>query len=184
MLLRRHIFISGLIVLEIVLILSLLRLVLYRPRAGPIVLENMSLPLPRYMSSEASISAPVDESSILSASLDYDGVINGYEVVRGWAFLKGQETRDQKVYVQVEKADGRVVHYATTSTLRPDVGAAFKTSLYDVAGFEASIPLRDGTDADVGPLRLVVKNRNGTYKSGCNKVGVRQKALSSDAAQV
>lgn len=88
-----------------------------------------------------------------------------YHYLSGWIFVKDQDSKGQKVYVQFEKPDGTVVHYLTISMKRTDVGGGFNNPFYNYSGFSASIPLKDGLEINACTIRLVVKNKNGIFKS-------------------
>ena len=85
--------------------------------------------------------------------------------ISGWVYVKDQETRGQRVFIQLAMPDGTIVHFSTHSLRRPDVGTGFANPLYDHSGFWAEIPLQTGLDVDACALRLVVKNRFGLHKS-------------------
>ena len=89
----------------------------------------------------------------------------GYRYLCGWAFVDGQPTSGQVVYVQLENPGGEFVHYTTSPMSRCDVATAFGNPMYNASGFHAAIPLRDGLEIDDGSIRFVIRNRFGTYRS-------------------
>gem|GEM_PF-1595456 len=128
----------------------------------------------------AAITSPAQESRTVKVNVDVNEERKegkkSYHNLIGWVFVKDQETRGQKVYVQLEKPDGKVVHYSTIPMERPEVGPAYKNPFYNHSGFYAKIPLKDGLDIDVCTIRFVVKNRNGIYKSRAWKFGISSRA--------
>ncbi len=128
-------------------------------------------------SSRAEITPPEPESQAVKFDVDInedrkEGMY-GYRYLTGWVYVTDQETRGQKVYVQLEKPDGTVVHYTTFPVERPEVGIVFKNPLYNASGFAALIPLTDKIDVDACAVCLVVKNESGTHKSTLWETGIR-----------
>jgi hypothetical protein len=122
-----------------------------------------------------SISSRIEIAQLEPESQAVNFIIDGYKTIKertlnyhylsGWIYINDQETRGQEIYVQLEKPNGTVVNYSTIQIERPDVGTGFKNPLYNASGFSASIPLKDGLVIDACTIRLVVKNKNGIYKS-------------------
>ena len=96
-----------------------------------------------------------------------------YQYLVGWVYVENQETQGQEVFVQLEKPDGTILHYSTTSKKRPDVGKSNKSAMYNSSGFVASIPLDNGLDVDDCTIRLLVKNKKGMYMSPAWRAGIR-----------
>jgi len=88
-----------------------------------------------------------------------------YHNFSGWIYVNNQDSKGQEVYIQLKKPDGIFEHYLTVPMERPDVGTGFSNPIYNHSGFSASIPLKDGLDIDACKIRLVVKNKNGIFKS-------------------
>lgn len=128
-------------------------------------------------SSRVMIPVPEKESQSVTFNVDISEDrgkgISAYRYLSGWVIVAGQRTKGQKVYVQIEKPDGSVVHYSTRPMGRPDVGTAFKNPLYNASGFSAAILLKDESDVNACTIRVVVKNRKGTFKSPIWKTGNR-----------
>ncbi|MBN1364256.1 MAG: hypothetical protein JW976_05555, partial [Syntrophaceae bacterium] len=70
------------------------------------------------------ITSPPQESSGVKFYIDACNRIDAFQRISGWVYVEKQQTRGQKVYVQLEKPDGTVVHYSTMPVERPDVGTA------------------------------------------------------------
>ncbi len=83
----------------------------------------------------------------------------------GWAYVREKETQGQEVYVQFEKPDGSVSRYLTTAMERRGIGKGFGNPLYNHAGFAAAVFLPASLNIDDCTIRLLVRNKSGTFKS-------------------
>ncbi len=120
-----------------------------------------------------SIVPPTEESQQVIFDVNAIYRIKAYQKIIGWVFVENQETRGQKVFIQLEKPNGDIIHYPTVPKERLDVGKQLKNKLYNASGFSASIPLNDGVDVDACTIRLVVKTMKGIYKSMSWRAGMR-----------
>ena len=121
------------------------------------------------ISSRTEIAAPEKGSSAVKFGVDSNEIVakggGFYRHLEGWAFVVGQPTIAQAVYVRLERPDGTVEHYSTVQIDRPDVGAAHGNSRYNASGFQALIPAKEGYKIDDGRIRFVVSNKSGIYIS-------------------
>ena len=166
---RQNVFWYVLMIVLTILILSILSIAVFAPKPEPITIGKAEvLPLAD-VSAVTAITPPAQESSLVKSFIDVSNKIGKYQKLIGWIYIENQQTKNQKVYVSLEKPDGAVVYYSTMPMERPDVGAYFKNPLYNSSGFSAFIPLKDGIDINAYTIRFVVKNNNGTYKSPVRK---------------
>jgi len=174
MLFRHKVLWSVLIIVFAALIFLILSLSVCAPESKPITLGAATVLPPPGISIVAAITSPAKESAEVKRAFDESYKIGKYQKLAGWVFIENQETKGQEAYVQLEKPDGTVAHYATMPVERPDVGIVFKNSLYNTSGFSALIPLKDGFDINLCKMRIVVKNKNGTYKSPIWEAGPKR----------
>ena len=171
MLFRHNAFWSVLISVFAILTLLILGLAVGAPKPEPITLGAATVLPVTGVSTVAAITAPAEESRAVKSAIETSYRIGKYYKLIGWVYIENQQTAGQEAYVQLEKPDGTVVHYATMPMERPDVGITFKNPLYNTSGFSALIPLKDGFDINVCKIRLAVKNDKGAYKSPVWKAG-------------
>ncbi len=178
---RHSVFWTALAVAETAIIMLVLCLDVFPLKREPIILGKAELPPPKDISTFTGYAFLFQESHEAKIAIDAFYRVGNYQKILGWVFIENEETKGQKVYVQLEKPDGTVVNYTTFPVERPDVGTYFKNALYNTAGFAALIPLADQIEVDACAFCLVVKNESGTYKSAPWKAGIR---LSSRAGRI
>ena len=129
------------------------------------------------LSSRVDVAMPDEGSPAVRFGVDSSEIVEKggsmYHHLKGWAYVAGQPTAAQAVYVRMEGPDGTAEHYSTVQNDRPDVGAAYSNSLYDASGFQAHIPAKEGYAIDDGQIRFVVSNLSGIYLSPSNSASVR-----------
>lgn len=171
MLFRHNVFWSALIAVFAILILLILGLAVCAPKPEPITMGPAAVLPVAGLSPVAAMTPPAEESRAVKSAIETSYRIGKYYKLIGWVYIENQQTAGQEAYVQLEKPDGTVVHYATMPMERPDVGITFKNPLYNTSGFSALIPLKDGFDINAYKIRFVVKNDNGIYKGPLWKAG-------------
>jgi hypothetical protein len=98
---------------------------------------------------------------------------SAFHYLSGWIYVNDHETKEQEVYVQLEKPDGTIVYYLSKPMDRFDVGTYFDNEQYNSSGFYVSIPLTDGLDVESCTIRFIVKNKDGSFLSPIWKISNR-----------
>ena len=106
----------------------------------------------------------VTESSLGRHYVDAAEVKDGGISIAGWAFVEGEDTADQTIFIDFINDDGEHKQYASRSVSRPGVVQTFKSELYRYSGFTATIPIDDLPDG-VWKLQLFVKNGGRVWAS-------------------
>lgn len=61
-------------------------------------------------------------------------------LISGWSVVLGEDTTNQKVYIQLNYKDNTSIYLETCTVYRPDVSVYLKDDIYDWSGFVVQIP--------------------------------------------
>ncbi len=96
--------------------------------------------------------------------LDSVRLQDGMITIRGWEFVKDQDSADQSVYVEITDAKGNSAQYPTKSLTRTDVSNGYNDQRYAQSGYVTIFP-EDELKDDFYLVRVFVENGGDVWQS-------------------
>lgn len=84
------------------------------------------------------------------------------EIVTGWAFLDGTDSRENEIFLEIEDSAHHKHYVSTTMVRRTDVAEAFQNSQYEYCGFHAKV-FRSLYRKGRHTLRILIKSKGKIY---------------------